>query len=377
MSINYKFHYGANMRWIIKNLKFLFCIVCGMVIPFNAYSAEPVQLNVTWNYTDSNTGVAGFRLYSTNNLICETSDPAARNMTCTVVAQGQSMPFAMTAYDATGKESAASDLFWVDFRQTPTPVDLPPVAYITANPVYGLAPLQVHFDGSQSLDPDGTIVAYFWDFSDGDQAGVASPAHTFSVPGVYAVSLVVTDDKGNTAKADSMVTIVGNAPGQTSPGKLPPTAVIAVQMPAVGSSSLLVSFDGGKSADDDGTVAVYRWDFGDGDSGAGDSVGHTYEAPGEYTVTLVVADNDGLTGLARKEIILSALPVVQPADVPPDNVVPDGGAAATSGGAGGGGCSVLQYVGDGPVGVDWLLSLIFITVLPLVTRLRRASGTIS
>ena len=52
-----------------------------------------------------------------------------------------------------------------------------------------------------------------------------------------------------------------------------------------------VTFDGSGSSDPDGDTLTYKWDFGDGSSGAGVSPTHTYIAGGEYTVTLVV--NDG------------------------------------------------------------------------------------
>lgn len=380
MSINFNFNSGAIMWWVsspspkkiseklskwhVRVTCVLLFSVCCIVVPCAAYGAESVQLSVSWSYADNVAGLGGFRLYSTNNLICETRDPAARKMTCAVVVQGQTMPFAMTAIDATGKESAASAPFWVDFGPVIAPVDQPPSAYITASPVYGVAPLQVRFDGSQSLDPDGTIIAYSWDFSDGEQAAVVMPTHTFAVPGVYAVALVVTDDKGNTARAESMVTVIGTTPGQGSPGNLPPGAVISVQPPTPGSDTLRVSFDGSESTDSDGIVAVYRWDFGDGESGTGAMVSHAYGAPGTYSVTLVVADNGGLTGLARKEITLSSLPV-QPTAVPRDSGVAEVGGAAVSG-SGGGGCSVRRDAAGG--GGDWLLLLIFLTALPLVAR---------
>ncbi|HTN25390.1 MAG TPA: PKD domain-containing protein, partial [Solirubrobacteraceae bacterium] len=54
------------------------------------------------------------------------------------------------------------------------------------------------FDGSASSDSDGTVVRYDWDFGDGTQAAGAgvSPAHAYAVPGVYTVTLTVTDDAG-------------------------------------------------------------------------------------------------------------------------------------------------------------------------------------
>lgn len=52
-----------------------------------------------------------------------------------------------------------------------------------------------------------------------------------------------------------------------------------------------ISFWGTSSTDPDGDEIVdYRWDFGDGTTGAGAVVSHTYAQAGNYTVTLVVTD---------------------------------------------------------------------------------------
>ncbi|MDG6225398.1 MAG: PKD domain-containing protein, partial [Candidatus Thermoplasmatota archaeon] len=57
----------------------------------------------------------------------------------------------------------------------------------------------VHFDGSGSYDNVG-IVNYTWSFYDGSSSVMLygiSPSHTFSIPGVYTVTLTVKDEAGN------------------------------------------------------------------------------------------------------------------------------------------------------------------------------------
>lgn len=41
------------------------------------------------------------------------------------------------------------------------------------------------------------------------------------------------------------------------------------------------------------SIKKVRWDFGDGKSSGEERIGHAYEAPGSYTATLTVADDDG------------------------------------------------------------------------------------
>lgn len=88
----------------------------------------------------------------------------------------------------------------------------PPVADANG-PYTGTTGLPVTFDGSASIDPDGSIVSYDWDFGDGTivpNAG-AAPAHTYDAEGTFNVTLTVTDDAGASDSALSTATI--SAPG--------------------------------------------------------------------------------------------------------------------------------------------------------------------
>jgi PKD repeat protein len=73
-----------------------------------------------------------------------------------------------------------------------------------------------------------------------------------------------------------------------NPGNAAPTAVFTASC-----TDLTCSFDGRGSSDPDGTVAGYAWDFGDGQTGSGATVSHTYATAKTYTVTLTVVDNLG------------------------------------------------------------------------------------
>lgn len=54
-----------------------------------------------------------------------------------------------------------------------------------------------------------------------------------------------------------------------------------------------VIFEGGCSYDDDGTIVSYEWNFGDGNTGVGQSPEHSYSSSGTFTVTLTVEDDAG------------------------------------------------------------------------------------
>jgi PKD repeat protein len=59
--------------------------------------------------------------------------------------------------------------------------------------------------------------------------------------------------------------------------------------------SMTANFDASRAGDPDGRLASYTWDFGDGATGSGKTASHQYAKPGEYTVTLTVADEKGQT----------------------------------------------------------------------------------
>jgi PKD repeat protein len=76
-----------------------------------------------------------------------------------------------------------------------------PFANPTAKPMVGNAPLQVQLNGSGSLDLDGYVVLYEWDFtSDGiyDYESATDPktTTTYEQIGTYNATLRVTDDDG-------------------------------------------------------------------------------------------------------------------------------------------------------------------------------------
>jgi hypothetical protein len=50
------------------------------------------------------------------------------------------------------------------------------------------------FDASESYDPDGDIVAYHWDFGDGENASGQVVYHKYQEPGIYMVTLTVFDN---------------------------------------------------------------------------------------------------------------------------------------------------------------------------------------
>jgi len=64
--------------------------------------------------------------------------------------------------------------------------------------------------------------------------------------------------------------------------------------PYNGYEGYTIVFDGSGSTDNT-TITTYEWDFGDGETGNGYKLSHTYTTSGNYTVTLTVTDDSGLS----------------------------------------------------------------------------------
>lgn len=87
-----------------------------------------------------------------------------------------------------------------------------PVAVIIAKPVKGYSPLKVKFYGSKSYAPKGRIIAYAWDFGDGETSTKENPVNTYYsgsfTPKYFTVTLTVQDNKGHTAEANTNIEVL-------------------------------------------------------------------------------------------------------------------------------------------------------------------------
>lgn len=136
------------------------------------------------------------------------------------------------------------------------------------------------FDGSGSIDKDGKLVRYIWEFGDGNKGEGVTVNHVYKNPGLYTSRLTVYDDAnvGNSYSIDSTIVLVNFRPVANA-GK--------DQIVAEGET---VYFDALESTDRDGEIISYLWNF-DGLEKKGVSVSHVYEKAGIYSVLLQVKDN--------------------------------------------------------------------------------------
>ncbi len=133
--------------------------------------------------------------------------------------------------------------------------------------------LTYDFDASGST---GQIDSYAWNFGDGNTGSGQSASHTYATGGDYTVTLTVSNSGGSDSATRALTVLA------------PPVANFSAAVDT--GNSLRYNFDASGST---GQIDSYAWNFGDGNTGSGQSASHTYATGGDYTVTLTVTNSAG------------------------------------------------------------------------------------
>ncbi|MEL6450683.1 MAG: PKD domain-containing protein [Pseudomonadota bacterium] len=214
---------------------------------------------------------------------------------------------ALTVTDDSGVANArAVDTLTIDVNAPPEPAIAIPDRPVSVSEAATL-------DGSGSVDADGAILSYLWEFGDGAMGEGETVNYAWTAPGVYTVALTVTDDSG-TASATQRITreIVVDAAPVANAG--PDQFVTASD----------VQFDGTASMDPDGTISTYEWSFGDGGRATGPRPVHAFARPGVYEVALIVRDASGAPLNTNRDTMLVTVNATPIADAGPPQVVAPG-----------------------------------------------------
>lgn len=118
-------------------------------------------------------------------------------------------------------------------------------------------------------------------------------------------SLLLAADKFESASDGYDVASRWFAIKATAIPNLAPTASFTAT-PTSGEAPLAVAFGASSSADTDGSIVSYAWDFGDGATDTGMTATHTYTAAANRTATLTVTDDQGATATATRAITVAA-----------------------------------------------------------------------
>jgi PKD repeat protein len=175
----------------------------------------------------------------------------------------------------------------------------------TMSPPNPRATEDVIFDGrlSPNVVP-GSL--YGWSFGDGSPSAFGEAvAHTFGTPGTYTVQLIISPPgcTGNCYALSSVSIVVGPAP----PVSARFTASVACGYTLGVDTCQAKTAKGVTLTAVDPNATSYSWSFGDGSSGSGRQLSHTWQAPGTYTVTLATTLGTA-SSVSTKSFVVTGAP---------------------------------------------------------------------
>lgn len=180
-------------------------------------------------------------------------------------------PDVTTTYYLTISESVCSGTDSLQLVINPQPT-----ADVYATNLTGCAPLATQFGENATNE-----IGYLWNFGDGTPVSNApSPTHTFTTAGDYTVTFTAlglgacnTSNTLNVHVSDPSLADFSSNPPIDSAMQVPVAEVIFTDLTP--------------------NAVSWFWDFGDGKTSPEQNPTHTYQSPGEYTVTLMVSNESG------------------------------------------------------------------------------------
>ena len=173
----------------------------------------------------------------------------------------------------------------------------PPIAALDG-PYVGAEGGSIAMSAAGSVDPNGTVVSYAWDFGDGTTGSGPAVTHTYAQDGLYAVTITVTDNDGltDTIQAAAAVANVPPTVGAFAGATLLPgetyTATGSFTDPGADAWSATVDYGDGS-----GPTALAL-------SGMSFALSHTYAAAGAFTVTVQVSDDHATSTSAQTVTVI-------------------------------------------------------------------------
>ncbi|MBS1625486.1 MAG: gliding motility-associated C-terminal domain-containing protein [Bacteroidetes bacterium] len=143
-----------------------------------------------------------------------------------------------------------------------------------------------------SVSTSSPLDSWSWIFGDGQSSGTQNPAHIYSTPGTYSVTLTARNVVGCAVTATHSITV--------KPLPVPDFSA----PPACLSDSVHFTYTG------TGPVTNYYWNFGNGGTSTQMNPVIKYSSPGTKTVSLITVTSDGCRDTVTKSVIVYPLPSV-------------------------------------------------------------------
>lgn len=160
-------------------------------------------------------------------------------------------------------------------------ITLPPTVefYSDSNIVCAPGPMQF-IDSSTVANPNDPIVSWLWNFGDGTTDTTQNPLHTYSQPGNYLISLMITTADGCTNN---------NATAPLSLTGIPaPSAVFSMNATNIELPNDLLILNNQSTG-----ASSYAWTFGDGGTSTDVNPQYAYNLVGTFQVQLIAMAQNG------------------------------------------------------------------------------------
>ncbi|MFH1102020.1 MAG: PKD domain-containing protein [Methanobacteriota archaeon] len=275
--------------------------------------AHDGKLDITWDEATDNVAVDYYVLSRDGMFLVQLETPGYLD---TGLTNGQTYTYKVYAVDTSGNEGDTAVA-----SGTPTGSNHAPDQPTNPSPANGANEVDTSPTLSVTVsDPDGDSMDIRFYNAAGDQLiGVDSAVSSGDTASVtwsglqsssqYSWYAVADDSQLQTTSNTWSFTTAGSSSGGHSSGGggRPSSGVVLPNQPPIADASAgepyreivgcNIVFDGSLSHDPDGRIVSLTWDFGDGTTGIGQTVPHSYENEGTYAVSLVVVDNQGDSGL--------------------------------------------------------------------------------
>lgn len=197
-------------------------------------------------------------------------------------------------------------------------VNLPPVISNLSGILTSLNPATVKFTETSS-DADGYISKWDWNFGDGQtfstsDIALKNPSHIYSFPGIYTITLTVTDDGLPDGTDKKTATSSINFEVLPPPANKPPVALFSVDANNVLAPATINFTD--LSSDVDGSIISWLWEFETGNTlffntqTYRKNVSYRFLRSGAYPVKLTVTDNGNLSSTYILDVVIKNNPPV-------------------------------------------------------------------
>ncbi len=169
-------------------------------------------------------------------------------------------------------------------------------ANFSGSPKRGCAPLIVNFNDLSTGGP----TAWSWNFGNLNTSTGQNPGATYSNPGVYSVTLTVTNGSTTSTIVKPNYIVVYNKPLENFTAS---NYTACIGQTITFNDATIISAGGPP-------IATWAWDFGDGNTQltTNTSVTHTYNAAGNYPVSLIITD----TNMCTPSAVIKYITVIAP-----------------------------------------------------------------